>query len=91
MDNTNHIHTPERDSNICKDCGQPIHTFEEPAKKLNAKSLNKTADKLNGVANKIGIALVLVVVGVFLFPLGIILWIIALGIIIGVFGSSSKT
>lgn len=84
MSEAEHTHIPKKDSNICEVCEKPIHSFEEP-KKFDTKSLSKTADALNGAANKVGIALVLFVVGIFLFPLGIILWLFALGVLGSIF------
>lgn len=90
MINPEHTHISSPDSNTCKDCGESIHIFENPKKSFDAKSLNKASDGLNKIANKIGIALVLVVVGLLLFPLGIILWVFAIGVIISAFSQSKK-
>lgn len=90
MIDAEHTHIPSPNSNTCKDCGEPIHIFENPKKSFDTKSLNKAADGLNKIANKIGIALVLVVVGLLLFPLGIILWVFAIGVIISAFSPSKK-
>ncbi len=43
--------------------------------------LDKAGSKVLGVGTKMGLALVLFIVGLFFFPLGIILWVIALGVL----------
>lgn len=90
MSGAEHTHTTSLNSNVCKECGEPIHIFEEPKKSFDVKSLNKTANGLNRIANKIGIALVLVVIGLLLFPFGIVLWLIAIGVIVSAFSSNKK-
>lgn len=50
-----------------------------------SKGANKASKRLNKAGNSVGLAAVLFVVGVMFFPLGIIAWVFAVGILLGIF------
>jgi hypothetical protein len=60
---------------------------DKPTDKLSnfSSKSRKTADKLDKMANRIGVGIVLIIVGIIFFPLGIIAWIFALGAIVSAF------
>jgi hypothetical protein len=89
-----HHHRPLPNTNRCADCGELIHNFEKPGGKNKNpdeklenfnKSLGNAKDRVDHAAKMIGITLVLVILGLLTFPLGIILWVIAVGTFIAAF------
>lgn len=84
-----HVHKTGN-SNICTICGEAVHVFNEPRKIFSTKSIDGAANRLDKAANKAGVALVLFVLGIFIFPPGIIPWLFAAGVLFSVFSPNTK-
>lgn len=80
-----HVHTPEKDSNLCKVCRKPIHNFGRKSDPTMQKNLKSAAKRLDYAAKQIGIATIMLILGTLTFPLGIILWVIGLGAFVAAF------